>query len=212
MNHFINCSKKLILIKDMSEIIDFNSICQQFDQLQFVRNNKNVISTDKEFFNKKHLSETKKILEHECEQFLVNALDVTEFTSLKMTYSWGNITRTNESHHQHKHPFSVVSAVLFLDDNPENFNLHLEYNIEQIPYFIERQDNYLPISILIEQMGIDIKSVNNLKNHLVLFSSNTGHFVTKVDSSVNRRTISFNTFWSGATGTYANDPLISFNF
>ena len=211
MNNFINCSKKLILVKDMSNVIDFNLIRQEFNNLQFVNNIENSISDDKEFFNKEHLTETKELLEDECKQFLHNALDVKDFTSLKITKSWGNITQTNESHHIHKHPFSVISAVLFLDDNPENFNLHLEYVSEKVPYFIESQDNYLPISILIQQMGIDIETANNLKNHLVLFSSNTGHFVTKVDSGFDRRTISFNTFWSGITGV-PGLPLVSMDF
>lgn len=211
MNNFINCSKKVILVKDMSDVIDFNLICEEFNKLKFVRNVENDISDDKNFFNKENLTETKKLLEDECKQFLYNALEVENFTDLKITNSWGNITKTNESHHIHKHPFSVISAVLFLDNNSENFNLHLEYILEKVPYFIEKQDTYLPISILIEQMGINVDDVNNLKNHLVLFSSSTGHFVSKIDSDSDRRTISFNTFWSGVTGVQGL-PLMSMNF
>ncbi len=129
----------------MSDVIDFNLICEEFNKLKFVRNVENDISDDKNFFNKENLTETKKLLEDECKQFLYNALEVENFTDLKITNSWGNITKTNESHHIHKHPFSVISAVLFLDNNSENFNLHLEYILEKVPYFIEKQDTYLPI-------------------------------------------------------------------
>ena len=66
-----------------------------------------------------------------------------------------------------RNPQSPYLPVGFLDDNPENFNLHLEYVSEKVPYFIESQDNYLPISILIQQMGIDIETANNLKSFFI---------------------------------------------
>lgn len=211
MNNLLNRSKQLILVKDMSNVIDFDNVRVQFDKLCFTYNVKNAISTDMGFFNKEHLAETKNALECECEQFLINAYGIREFTNLKMTESWGNVTHFNEWHHEHKHPFSVVSGVLFLDNNPENFNLHLECFVEQIPYFMEQRNLFLPISALIEDNGIDIKSANNLKNHLVLFLSNTAHFVNQVHGVENRRTIAFNTFWSGMTGI-PNEPLASINF
>lgn len=211
MNNFINCSKKLILVKDMSEHIDFNLIDQQFSNLNFVPNVENNISTDMNFFNKEIFQDTKRILETECENFITNAYGIRDFTNLKMTESWGNLTHPNESHHIHTHPFSIVSGVLYLDNNPDNFNLHLEYAVEEVPYFIEHQTTYLPVSRLIESAGVSPSTTNNLKNHLILFLSNTGHYVKTVDNFIDRRTIAFNTFWSGLTGV-ANAKLGSIKF
>lgn len=200
MNKFINCAKKLILLKDMSDQIDFASIQKEFDQLEFVTNVENSISTDMDFFSRQQFTDTKSILENECKNFIVNAYAVTDFTDLRMTDSWGNVTKQGESHHIHSHPFSVISAVLFLDDNTDNYNLHLEYKIDELPHFIPQTSCYLPLSRLLESAGIDPTSTNNLQNHLLLFSSHTGHFVTPSENNQPRRTISFNTFWSGLTG------------
>ena len=42
---------------------------------------------------------------------------------------------------------------------------------------------------------------NNLKNHMVLFLSNSSHFVEPLTSdSLPRKSISFNTFWKGMVG------------
>lgn len=200
MNNFINCAKKLILVKDMSSYIDFDLINQKFNELEFVENLENSISTDKRFFENDLFLEARQTLETECKNFILNAYGTTDFTDLKITESWGNITSPHDSHHTHSHPFSVVSGVIFLDEHPENFNLHLEYNLEEIPYFIPFQQCYMPVSKLIESTGEDLSTTNNLKNHMVLFLSSTVHYVTPVTTSTNRRTIAFNTFWSGVTG------------
>jgi len=199
MNNFLNCAKKLILVKDMSKDIDFDLIDKQFNLLEFRQNITNDISSDLNLFDNTMFSNIKQILEQECEGFLRNAYGVTEFENLIMTQSWGNITKSGDSHHMHLHPFSIVSAVLFLDDNPNNYNLHLGAHVEQIPHYIEQPTYHVPLSTLVKSIGIDT-TTTNLKNHLVLFLSSTSHFVKAVDGDMPRRSISFNTFWKGITG------------
>lgn len=211
MNNFINCAKKLILLKDMTDQIDFNLIQKEFDQLTFVPNVENLISTDMDFFNKEQFANIKSILEDECKNFVRNAYAITDFTDLRMTESWGNVTKQNQSHHIHTHPFSVISAVLYLDNNSDNLNLHLEYKLDELPYFIPQTSCYLPLARLLETACIDPQTTNNLKNHLLLFTSNTSHFVTPSQNTGTRHTISFNTFWSGITGL-ADQRLGSIKF
>lgn len=199
MNNFINCAKKIALVKDMSNTIDFDAINKQFDLLEFRENTHNDISTELNLFDDMMFSNTKRILEEECEGFLKNAYGVTQFENLAMTQSWANVTKPGESHHMHLHPFSVVSAVLFLDDNPANYNLHLATHVEQIPHYIEQPTYHIPLSTLVKSVGTDT-ATTNLKHHLVLFLSTTSHFVKTVAGDTPRRTISFNTFWKGVTG------------
>ena len=199
MNNFLNCAKKLILVKDMSESIDFDLIDKQFNLLEFRENITNDISSELNLFDDTMFRDTKRVLEEECEGFLRNAYGVTQFENLVMTQSWGNITKSGESHHTHLHPFSIVSAVLFLDDNPNNYNLHLGAHVEQIPHYIEQPTYHVPLNTLVKSIGIDTKTTN-LKNHLVLFLSNTSHFVKTVEGDMPRRSIAFNTFWKGITG------------
>jgi uncharacterized protein (TIGR02466 family) len=199
MDKFLNCAKKLVLVKDMSDAVDFDLIDRHVKSLEYRENTKNNISDNLNIFDIDIFKDTKKILEEECEKFLKNGYPDVEFSNLIMTNSWANVTNPGDSHHTHLHPFSVVSAVLFLDDNPSNYNLHLESQVAQIPHYIEQASYYVPISRLVGSVGVDI-TTTNLKNHLVLFLSNTGHFVKTVENDTPRRSISFNTFWKGVTG------------
>jgi len=124
------------------------------------------------------------------------------YDDLVMTNSWANITEPGHEHHEHIHPFSVVSGVIYLDDNPSNTNLFVESFIPDVPYFLPTQRNYANVGALLHDAQIDPASKNNLKHYMVLFLSNSHHYVGKVDDGLpNRRSISFNTFWKGHVGS-----------
>jgi|LakMenE01Jun11ns_1017448.scaffolds.fasta_scaffold9928485_3 uncharacterized protein (TIGR02466 family) len=201
MQMIFNISQKFIIIKDMTDVIDFGPINQEFDKLDFKDNISNHVSNEMNLFDKDIFADTKRIIEAECEDYLNNSLNMTPFYSgLRMTNSWGNITHPGSSHHDHVHPFSVVSGVIYLDNNPSNLNLFIESFIPDIPYFITRNKSYISLNSLLSDSNVDPNSVNNLKNHMVLFLSNSSHFVEKTTVDMDRRSISFNTFWKGLTG------------
>jgi uncharacterized protein (TIGR02466 family) len=194
MDELVNISRKIILIKDLNGIVDFDLVNKQISSLEFGPNVLNRISTKKNIFDAPEFSEIKQTLERECEHFLKNGHHLTDFENLQMTTSWVNITDPGHAHHEHNHPFSVVSGVIYLDNNPDNLNLGLQVSIAEIPYFLWKKDNCVTLKAL-------IGTENNLKNHMVLFLSNTAHSVEKTNSdSMPRRSISFNTFWKGMTG------------
>ena len=194
MEECLNISRKTVLIKDLSELIDFDLVNKIIDDLEFGPNKSNQISKNKRIFDIPELLGIKGTLENECEGFLKYGHGLQDFQNLIMTTSWVNITDPGQMHHVHKHPFSVVSGVIYLDDNPENLNLQLHVDMPEIPYFLYTEDTYLSLKTL-------VGTGNNLKNHIVLFLSNTGHGVEKTSiDSMPRRSISFNTFWKGMTG------------
>ena len=205
MNNFFNTAKKHILIKDMSGIIDFNVIDSEFNKLTFKKNVVNNISENIHFFDAPALADAKLALENECISYLKNGYSVQQFQSLEITHSWGNVTSPGEGHHDHNHPFSIVSGVLFVDDNLDNLNLHIETYMPEIPHFWYRKKSFISLKDLIGKP-------EGLKNHLVLFLSNTDHFVSQTEpTSVARKSIAFNTFWKGIVG--ANEPgLGSYTF
>lgn len=194
MDQFFNTSRKMVLVKDMSNDIDFDLIEKEFATLTWGPNTYNEISDDKFFFNREIFKDIKQSLESECENYLRNGHGCFDFENLTITNSWGNITQPNQSHHEHSHPFSIVSGVIYLDDNPENLNLTLDTYVAEIPHYLLKKTAHISLRDL-------TKSENNLKHHMVLFLSNTGHSVgqTKSDSSP-RRSVAFNTFWKGTTG------------
>lgn len=206
----LNTSQKFILIKDMSNEINFELINDEFEKLTWKDNIANKISVEMDFFDKDYLLGAKNTIVQNCVEYLNNTTNIkTLFTGLKMTNSWGNITEPKHSHHDHVHPFSVVSGVLFLDNNPTNLNLFIEAYQPDIPYFITKNKSYASLLDLLKDQGIDPETENNLQYHLVLFLSNASHFVKPTgETDQVRRSISFNTFWEGRTGV-ESDPLVS---
>lgn len=205
MNNFFNTAKQHILVKDMSNVIDFNIVNSEFNKLTFKKNVINDISETIHLFDTPILADAKLALENECAAYLQNAHNVQQFQKLEITHSWGNITKPGDGHHDHTHPFSVVSGVLFIDDNLDNLNLHVETHLPEVPYFWHRSKSYISLKDLVGKP-------EGLKNHLVLFLSNAEHFVSATDpTSPPRRSIAFNTFWKGIVG--ASEPgLGSYTF
>lgn len=202
MEMLFNTASKYILIKDMSDIIDFKTINDAFDGLSFKDNIANKISIEMNLFDKDIFNETKKLILDDCKQYLNHTANLNHFyDDLVMTNSWGNLTDPEHSHHDHVHPFSIVSGVLYLDNNPSNLNLCIESFMPEIPYFITKNKSFVSLKSLLNDINTNPSEHNNLKNHMVLFLSNSSHFVEPLTSdSLPRKSISFNTFWKGMVG------------
>jgi len=200
MNKFFNLSTNLILIKDLSDTVDFDLLRSEFDKLEFKKNKYNDISVDQKLFSRGELAAIKQVLENEVSNYLRNAYGAKDFDKIVISQSWANRTEESGSHQDHAHPFSIVSGVLYLDDNPDNLNFAMNTSFQEIPCYLYRKQHYATIKDLV---GDD----SNLKNHLLLILSNVGHRVLPTKTTTVRRTIAFNTFWEGHTGT--DDPLNS---
>ena len=203
--YVLSPANELIFIKDMTDIIDFKSINTEFNKLAFTKNQFNDISSGLNFFDNTIFENTKKLLELECKNYLNDCYHIQEmYQDITITNSWGNKTKPKQSHHEHMHPLSVVSGVIYLDNNIDNLNLNfvLQNRGAEIPYFIEQdKEARMSLKSILEMSGHDPKIDNNLKNHIILFLSNLKHYVTPTpNNSLPRKSISFNTFWKGMIG------------
>jgi len=194
MNNFFNLSTNLVLIKDMTDEIDFDLLRSEFDKLEFKRNLHNDISLDQSLFDRPEFTAIKERLEIECSDYLKNAYGVGLFEKIEITNSWANKATAGGSHQDHAHPFSVISGVLYLDDNPDNLNFTMNTTFQEIPCYLYRKQSQATIRDL-------AGDETNLKNHLLLVLSNVGHQVLPGQTDMIRRTIAFNTFWKGKTGS-----------
>ena len=216
MNMVLNPAQELIYIKDMSNIVDFKSINAEFNKLTFTKNQYNEITVGLKFFDNIIFQNTKKLLELECTSYLNECYNIKDmYDNISITSSWGNITKPKQSHHEHVHPLSVVSGIIYLDNNVDNLNLNfvLQNRGAIIPYFIEQdKEAHMSLKTILEMSGHNPAIDNNLKNHLILFLSNLKHHVTPTpNNSIPRKSISFNTFWKGMIGKKDN-PLGSLSF
>jgi hypothetical protein len=199
-----------IFFKDLSSVINSTDLETAYRETRFQPNIKNSISKDLHVFDTfSYLGNLKKT----CEEISTNFLKTCyypDFEELIVTTSWFNNTTKEQHHHRHIHPFSVLSGIIYLDDNPENLNLNIFRKIPDIPY-VEKGG--------VERLGLDMIlsmnqtiPTNNLKNHLVLFLSSTNHDVSKViNEKKARRSLAFNTFFKGTVGMRSN-PLGSINY
>ena len=202
MEMLFNAASKYILVKDMTDVLDFDAINEEFDTLAYKSNIANKISIEMDFFGRESLKQFQSVILDDCKHYLNHTLNLTNlYDDLVMTNSWGNVTDPGHSHHDHVHPFSIVSGVLYLEDNPSNLNLYIESFMPEVPYFITKNKSYVSLKSLLNDVQAKPEDHNNLKNHMVLFLSNSSHFVEPIpELSQPRKSIAFNTFWKGLVG------------
>jgi hypothetical protein len=184
----------LILIKDFHDKWDWDLINRSVAAQPMSKEANYNITKNKEFFDN-GLNIIKDDILTECKLFVSNIFPMQFDFDLKMTSSWVNSMQAGEQHPWHKHPFSVVSGVLFLDNHPENCELTFKNSIDFSipPYSLIDLDYFTSLKTIVEAP----EQQRNLQHHLVLFYSNLTHGVPPlVTPNVTRRTISFNTFWT----------------
>lgn len=213
MEMLFNTSSKYILVKDMTDVLDFDRINKEFDTLAWKENIANKVSIEMNLFDRESLASMKPLILQDCKQYLNHTANMEPYyDDLVMTSSWANLTDPGNGHHDHVHPFSVISGVLYLDNNPANLNLYIESFMPEIPYFISKSKSYVSLKSLLGDLGANPAEHNNLKNHMVLFLSNSSHFVENIPVEMPaRKSISFNTFWKGLVGV-RNESLGSHVF
>jgi hypothetical protein len=206
MNTLINIAQRFIYVKDISTALNWSLIEKQYESTNWNHNVENHISANYDFFDRDILVVEKSMLESEVRHYLNASMGLKGYyENIKITESWANLTEPGQGHHDHMHPFSVVSGTLFLDDNPDNLNLFIETHTPDLPFFLPKNKTYVDLKTLLPDIGVDPAQTNNLKHHLVLFLSNWHHNVAPVpEGNPNRRTIAFNTMWSGRVGTGQN--------
>ena len=85
-------------------------------QLKFIKNPAgNSISSDVYILDNDELSDIKKVLTDSVNEYFKEIVNPDKDMKLYITNSWINVSKNGESHHAHKHPNSIVSAILYID-------------------------------------------------------------------------------------------------
>ena len=110
--------------------------------------------------------------------------------SLVLTQSWTNYNKTGSSHHTHRHPNSIVSAVLYLTDAPSDIIMFKQSN-EILEPNIKNLNMYNCVS----------HSIRLSKNDIILFPSSVLHGVKLNQDEQERISLAVNSFYSGVFGS-----------
>ena len=170
-------------------------------ELQFVNNQKNhctknagnINTKDNYILNRKEFKNIKKFLDKTCKDYLERVICPKNNIELYITQSWLNYTETNQYHHKHAHPNSVISGVLYFDSDKENDKIMFS---DPITY---------------KQIKPDIDKYNVWNSDtwwfavetgmLIMFPSSTTHQVETKKGNNTRISLAFNTFFKGSVGS-----------
>jgi len=138
----------------------------------------------------------------EIKEFCNNALNVylkeiycpkyPNHIKLKVTQSWLNYSRVNEFHHNHYHPNSIVSGVLYINADKE---------LDEIVF--TKHGSPRPLEIISAGLN-DYNTYETTfkvgKYELILFPSELYHRVPNTKNRDVRISLAFNSFFEGKLG------------
>lgn len=162
-------------------------------------NQGNCTSCNEHLFNLPELKDLHDLVSEKLKEYVDETLAHVDEVELKITQSWANYTQFEQYHHQHIHPNSIISGVLYLHayEELDSITFHKESKW-QIEAQKKTTTHYNATS-----WWLPVKTGN-----LFLFPSDLSHSVgtrENVDTFItetkdNRISIAFNTFYTGVLG------------
>jgi uncharacterized protein (TIGR02466 family) len=178
-----------------AENYQFSSAEKKFiSELEMVNNTGNLMSKNEKILHSKELANLKSFIERQIIIYTKNLLRMKDENNIYITQSWANFSEPEQFHPKHKHPNSVVSGVLFFDENSDGSLPPIRFHrtLEMFPLEFEFAD--------LNESNSDCRSFATEQGSLILFPSLLEHDVAKNKSDRARTSISFNTFVRGAIG------------
>ena len=172
-------------------------------QLKFIKNaggGGNSISSDLYILENDELSDIKKVLTDYVNEYFQEVVSPGKDKKLYITNSWINVSKNGDSHHAHKHPNSIVSAVLYVDTcEGDTFSFINEHN---------NMFGNLRFSPTNTRWTPPEWNVQVTTNTVVLFPSNLPHMVLPRPNicTGTRVSLSFNTWIKGVIGGGEGSP------
>ena len=157
----------------------------------FYKNDGNITSNNNYILNEKPFANIKKELDLRIQDYFDKVISPANKITPYITQSWLNYTETNQYHHKHAHPNSLVSGVFYI-------NCHEEH--DKIKFF---NDNYKTIKLEVKDWNIwnsqswwfSVKT-----GDVILFPSSLTHMVETKQGDNTRISLAFNVFIKGTVG------------
>jgi uncharacterized protein (TIGR02466 family) len=165
-------------------------------KLDFYRNEGNITSNDNYILNQKVFGSLKEDLYLRVEDYFKKVLSTTDAVTPFITQSWLNYTETNQYHHKHEHPNSLVSGVFYV-------NCHEEF--DKIKFF--KKDAYQAIKPETKDWNLYNSETwwfTVKTGDIILFPSSLTHMVETKEGDNTRISLAFNVFIKGTIGNNKN--------
>jgi uncharacterized protein (TIGR02466 family) len=155
------------------------------------KNEGNITSNNNYILNEKPFYKIKKELDLKVQDYFDKVISPANNITPYITQSWLNYTETNQYHHKHQHPNSLVSGVFYINCDEEH---------DKIKFF---NDTYKTIKPEVKNWNIwnseswwfSVKT-----GDVILFPSSLTHMVETKKGDNTRISLAFNTFIKGTVG------------
>ena len=164
-------------------------------KLDVYKNEGNTTSNDNYILNHKAFKELKTDLDLIVQDYFEKVISPTDAITPYITQSWLNYTETNQYHHKHQHPNSLVSGV---------FYINCDDKFDKIKFFNTKYKTIKP----------EIKNWNIWNSEswwfsvktgdIILFPSSLTHMVENKEGTNTRISLAFNVFIKGTIGNNKN--------
>jgi len=164
-------------------------------KLDVYKNEGNTTSNDNYILNHKAFKDLKTDLDLRVQDYFDKVICPANNITPYITQSWLNYTETNQYHHKHQHPNSLVSGVFYINCVEE---------FDKIKFF---KNGYKTIKPEIKDWNIwnseswwfSVKT-----GDIILFPSSLTHMVETKEGTNTRISLAFNVFIKGTVGNNKN--------
>jgi uncharacterized protein (TIGR02466 family) len=164
-------------------------------KLDFYKNDGNITSNNNYILNQKVFGSLKEDLYLRVEDYFKKVLSYTDVTTPYITQSWLNYTETNQYHHKHAHPNSLVSGVFYI-------NCHEKF--DKIKFFKEDYKTIKPETKDWNLYNSETWWFTVKTGDIILFPSSLTHMVETKEGDNIRISLAFNVFIKGTIGNNKN--------
>ena len=161
-------------------------------KLDTYNNESNKTSNDVYILNNKALKNIKEELDLRIQDYFNKVISPANNITPYITQSWLNYTETNQYHHKHQHPNSLVSGVFYINCHEEHDKIKF-FNEEYSTIRLEVKDWNIWNS---ESWWFFVKT-----GDIILFPSSLTHMVETKQGDNTRISLAFNVFIKGTFGT-----------
>jgi uncharacterized protein (TIGR02466 family) len=166
--------------------------------LEMIDNVGNSMSKDEHVLDREELTDLRKYIDEQILIYKRGLLRIKDDNEIFITQSWVNRAEPDEYHPKHKHPNSIVSGVMYLDDNSDETLPPIQFHRTQEMFSLEFAYDEL------NEFNASCRTFDPVGGMLVLFPSLLEHDVGRNDSKRSRTSLSFNTFVRGVVGGRAS--------
>ena len=158
-------------------------------------NDSNTTSNDNYILENKSLKNLKKDLHTKVMDYFDKVICTDNLITPHITQSWINYTKSDQFHHKHNHPNSLVSGIFYIsaDKKVDSVTFYKPHREETIKLNINKYNmfNSTSFKFLVET------------GNILLFQSSLVHGVEKKKGPDTRISLSFNVFFKGKIGEAA---------